>query len=178
MKRESLMKKRKSDDRGFTLIEVIVTLLLVGVTAVLAGMWIVNLANGYVFAKMNAGTVQKAQLAMTRLTMEFTRIRTVEDSVSAPTQITYTRTGPSGATVSGIVSINGTVLQLQLNGSNAATLSDGVETFTLAYCDDVTSTSCSSTWGPTSKIIEITLMLTGANNTTSTFTKRVTPRYL
>ena len=171
------MRKRTTNEKGFTLIEVIVTLILVGITAALAGMWIVNVANGYVFTKMNASTVQKAQLAMTRLTMEFTRIKTVDDANSSPTQITYTRTGPSGTTVYGVVSSTGNLLQLKLDEGSPATLTDGVDSFTLAYCNDVTST-CQPAWSPASKIIEITLILIGANNTTSTFIKRVTPRYL
>ena len=83
------MQKRKSDEKGFTLIEMIVTLVLVGITAALAGMWIVSVANGYVFAKMNASTVQKAQLAMTRLEKEFVAIRSV--TIAGTGQITYTR---------------------------------------------------------------------------------------
>jgi prepilin-type N-terminal cleavage/methylation domain-containing protein len=176
------MKIAKTDQKGFTLIEVIVTLVLVGITAALAGMWIVSVVNGYIFTKMNADTVQKAQLAMTRLTMEFTRIKTV-DTISAE-QITYTRTGPSGY-VSGIVKKNGNLLELQLANSPAdpalsspTTLTDSVNSFVLTSCDEANSTSCLSTWTSTSRIIEITITLMGANNTTSAFTKRITPRYL
>ncbi|MBU2623626.1 MAG: type II secretion system GspH family protein [Proteobacteria bacterium] len=180
------MRKRKSNEKGFTLIEVIVTLVLVGIMAALAGMWIVSVVNGYIFTKMNADTVQKAQLAMTRLTMEFTRIKTVDATTAGPdTQINYTRTGPSGTPISGIVKIDraSKLLQLQLFDDKGtaltplATLTDAVDSFTLAYCNDVT-TACQMGWLPGSKIIEITLTLMGANNTTSAFTKRVTPRYL
>lgn len=178
------MRKRKSNQKGFTLIEVVVTLVLVGITAALAGMWIVSIVNGYIFTKMNADTVQKAQLAMTRLTMEFTRIKTVDAISASPTKITYTRTGPSGVPISGIIKQNGNLLELQLANypndpanSSPATLTNGVSSFILTSCDN-TNSSCLSTWTSTSRIIEITLTLMGANNTTSTFTKRVTPRYL
>ena len=165
------MKTRKRNQNGFTLIEVIVTLVLVGITAVLAGMWIVSVANGYLFAKENAGNVQKGQLAMTRLTKEFTAIHSVDSSVTTATQITYTRADALGTTVSATVSSTGSVLQLDGN-----TLTDGVSAFTLAYCDDVTSSSCPSAWSSTSRIIEITLTLTGAESTP--FTKRIAPRNL
>ena len=165
------MKTRKRNQNGFTLIEVIVTLVLVGITAVLAGMWIVSVANGYLFAKENAGNVQKGQLAMTRLTKEFTAIHSVDAGATTATQITYTRADALGTTVSATVSSTGSVLQLDGN-----TLTDGVSAFTLAYCDDVTSSSCPSAWSSTSRIIEITLTLTGAESTP--FTKRIAPRNL
>jgi len=167
------MKTRKRNQNGFTLIEVIVTLVLVGITAVLAGMWIVSVANGYLFAKENAGNVQKGQLAMTRLTKEFTAIHSVDSSVTTATQITYTRADALDSLVSATVSSTGGVLQL-----NGDILTDGVSAFTLAYCnDDVTAPSCSTTWSPTtSRIIEITLKLTGAES--MPFTKRIAPRNL
>ena len=76
MKEGKRMQKR-SNEQGFTLIEVIVTLVLVGITAALAGMWIVSIANGYIFAKMNASTIQKGQLAMARISKELSAIQSI-----------------------------------------------------------------------------------------------------
>jgi len=159
--------------RGFTLIEVIVTLILVGITAVLAGMWIVSVANGYLFARENSANVQKGQLAMTRLTKEFAAIQSVDVGTSNATQITYTRADSSGITVSVTAAKVGTLLQL-----NGQTLTDNVSSFTLSYCNnDVVSPVCATTWSPTtSKIIDVTLTLTGAEATP--FTKRIAPRNL
>lgn len=172
------MQKRRSDEKGFTLIEVIVTLVLVGITAALAGMWIVSIANSYVFAKMNASTAQKAQLAMTRLQKEFVAIRSVTSSGSA--QIAYTRPdsilGVLDLPV--ILSLNGSALQLNVNSAGNRTLADSVSAFTLAYCDSAIPANCSSTWSSTSKIINIQLTLTGANGVQSTFARRVVPRNL
>ena len=167
------MKIGKTDKKGFTLIEVIVTLVLVSITAAMAGMWIVSVANGYIFAKMNMNTTQKAQLAMTRLAKEFKAISAVTAWPAGG--ITYTRADITSGSVAGqTVLLSGSVLQL-----NGNTLTDGVSAFTLAYCDNVDSTGCPPTWtAATSRFIEITLTLTGANNTTSIFTKRVAPRNL
>jgi prepilin-type N-terminal cleavage/methylation domain-containing protein len=170
------MRKRQSKEKGFTLIEVVVTLLLVGITAALAGMWIVNVANGYVFAKMNADTAQKGQLAMTRLAKEFSSIQSVESDTNFTndTKIKFTRTdfnNPAGVIVT--VSKNGD--QLLLNGHP---LTDSVNKFELAYCDSADSTDCPTIWSASSRIIEITLTLMGANNTPSSFTGRATPRNL
>ena len=172
------MLKRKSDEKGFTLIEVIVTLVLVGITSALAGMWIVSVANGYVFAKMNARTAQNGQLAMTRLVKEFTSITSI-DSGSGNTnvnKITYTRTDSAFGSVSAVVSLSGNTIQMNIGNTGNNTLTDSVGSFTLAYCDNFNSTSCPATWSSTSRVIEITLTLTGASNTPSTFTQRVRPR--
>ena len=174
------MQKRKSDEKGFTLIEVIVTLILVGITAALAGMWIVSVANGYIFARMNAGTVQKGQLAITRLTKEFSALQSVTATASAPTSITFNRAdpgNPSGIPVT--VSQSGNTLQLNVNNAGNSILMDNVAGFTLRYCSTPGSTTCpDQTWSSSSRIIEITLTVAGADNVPSTFTIRATPRNL
>jgi len=166
------MEKRKSDEKGFTLIEVIVTLILVGITAALAGMWIVSVVNGYIFTKMNASTVQKAQLSMTRLAKEFVAITAV--TASSDTGITYTRTDNTLGSVTG-QSVSKIGSNLKMNTNN--TLTDSVSAFSLAYCDSLNS-SCVTTWSSTSRIIQIKLTLTAGNNTPVEFVQRVTPRNL
>ncbi len=176
------MPRIKSDEKGFTLIEVIVTLILVGITTALAGMWIVSVVNGYVFAKTNADTVQKGQLAMTRLAKEFAAIASVTGSNG--TSITYKRTN-SDLTTSGEITVavaTGTD-ELQIGGS---TLTDSVSGFTLRYCanSQIDQTACPrTTWAVSagvepSSVIEIELTLTAADNTGKKFTKRIAPRNL
>jgi prepilin-type N-terminal cleavage/methylation domain-containing protein len=165
-----LMTIAKKNERGFTLIEIIVTLVLVGITAALAGMWIVSVTNGYIFARNNMETTQKAQLAMTRLVKEFKAISAV--TAASASSITYTRADVSSGSVTSNVASSGS--QVQLNGN---TLTDNVSSFSLHYCANVTDigSNCPTTWSSTSHIIEIELKLTGANNIVSTFTERVTP---
>jgi prepilin-type N-terminal cleavage/methylation domain-containing protein len=171
--------QRRSDEKGFTLIEVIVTLILVGITAALAGMWIVSVANGYLFVKMNMDTLQKSKLAVARLTKEFTGIDSVNIIGTNGGQITFNRWDESVAVLVPVtVSLSGNTLQLNVNNTGNNTLTDSVNTFSLTYCDSPTSTNCPSTWSTTSRLIEITLKLTGANNILSTFTWSVTPRNL
>jgi prepilin-type N-terminal cleavage/methylation domain-containing protein len=170
------MKIRGKNEKGFTLVEVIVTLVLVGITAALAGMWIVSVVNGYIFTKMNADTVQKAQLAMTRITKELSALKSV---TSAGTDnISFSRIGEinisTGVVTETAVTISRSGSQLLINGSP---LTDSVNAFTLTYCDDnFVTPGCSGSWTTDKRIIEVTLALTGADNTTSTFTKRVMPR--
>jgi prepilin-type N-terminal cleavage/methylation domain-containing protein len=169
------MRVATNHEKGFTLIEVIVTLVLMGIMASLAGMWIVSVANGYVFAKMNASTAQKAQLALTRLTIEFQAIQSVDTGNTNGTQIKYSR--PSAASSAVLVtvkrSVSGTELLL-----NDTPLIDGVSAFTLNYCNDDLTTCSASSWSSSSRIIEITLTLKGADDIQSTFTRRIAPRNL
>jgi prepilin-type N-terminal cleavage/methylation domain-containing protein len=181
------MKIRKTNENGFTLIEVIVTLVLVGITATLAGMWIVSVANGYVFTKTNASTVQKAQLAMTRLSKEFSAISAVTATTPTPTSITYTRTNETLGVDTVTVSLNGNDLEITVNGVGPNILTDSVSGFTLRYCSNsqLNQTTCSRTaWAPPpsgeepSKIIEISLTLKAGSNTPVPFVQRVIPRNL
>jgi prepilin-type N-terminal cleavage/methylation domain-containing protein len=163
------------NERGFTLIEIVVTLVIVGISAALAGMWIVNLANGYIFTIQNANTVQKGQLAITRIAKELNALQSVTSS--SATGITFNRidaVNTSGIPI--ILSQNGNTLQL-----NGHILTDNVSTFNLQYYnDDPTSTTYSSSWSTTptdpTRIIKVTLTLSGANNTPSTFIIRAMPR--
>jgi len=176
MKEGKLMPRIKSDEKGFTLIEVIVTLVLVGITTALAGMWIVSVANGYVFAKMNANTVQKGQLAMARLTKEFSAMEPQSVTGESATGITFNRVDidNTGIPIVVPITVSGSGDQLLLNGNP---LTDSVSTFNLNYCNNNFPTpTCSSSWSATTRIIEVTLRLKGANNTTSEFKTHVTPR--
>jgi len=170
-----IMKLKIEDERGFTFIEVIVTLILVGITAAMAGMWIVSVASGYVFAKKNMETTQKAQLALTRLEKEFKSMSSI--TASSANSITFTRLdNTTGGMITQTIMLTGGSL-LKLNND---TLTNNVSAFTLSYCnDDLTDSVCSESWNPlTSRIIVITLKLTGADNVQSTFTQRVAPRNL
>ena len=52
---------------GFTLIEMIASLAIVGILAAIAGIGLVQFAEGYVLARSGAESAQKAQLATMRM---------------------------------------------------------------------------------------------------------------
>lgn len=78
-------------EAGFTLIEVVVTLIIAGILASIAGMGIVQGAKGYVFASENAAMTQKAELAMARMSLELRDISDVKEFADTPATITYIR---------------------------------------------------------------------------------------
>ncbi len=78
-------------EAGFTLIEVIVTLIIAGILASIAGMGIVQGIKGYVFALENSAITQKAELAMARMSLELRDVSDVTEVTDAPATITYTK---------------------------------------------------------------------------------------
>ena len=81
--------------KGFTLIEIVATLLLVALLAVSAVVSILPMAQGLMQIRDNAGAAQKARLAMARISWEFTTISAVVSS--GPHTLTYDFLVPAGA---------------------------------------------------------------------------------
>ena len=139
--------------KAFTLIEMIVVIIILGIIGGLAGMGVSSLAEGFIIARDAAGTTEKAQMAIGRLVKEFSAIRTISETPS-PTanSITYTRSDGTSRTVD----LNGANLRLQ-----GQTLTDQVGNFQLSYCNDYSS-SCATSYSATNTaIIEIVLTMRG-----------------
>jgi len=71
------------EQSGFTLIEIMVTLVIVGILATVAGTALVAGINGYMSAKENDAMAQKSQLAMARLSRELTEFVTIPSPVGS-----------------------------------------------------------------------------------------------
>jgi prepilin-type N-terminal cleavage/methylation domain-containing protein len=175
--------------KGFTLIEMIVVLVLVGIITVFAGMGIVRVTQGFLFTKENAATLQKGQMVMARLIKEFTVIKSIDEDSDADSMEFKAQKWfpgePSSTEVTGKIEVDLGSLNLTLNG-NTHTLTDNVDNdndsgFSLKYYAADGTTECApdgtTECAPESaKIIQITLRLEGAEGITSEFTSRVTPR--
>ena len=154
---------------GFTLLEMIVVLILAGILAAAAGLGLVQAVQGIVFTKMNATTIQKGQIAITKLVREFNNISAV--TAATATSLTFT-SYKAGLSASHTVAQAGSTLTF-----DGDTLTDQVSSFNLRYYDNY-NTAPQSTWQSSRRIIDINLQLTGAGNVISPFTARVTPRNL
>ncbi len=162
---------RLSDLRAFTLIEVIVSLLLVGVIAAVVGIGVVQIAQGYLFAKQNSETVQKVQIAMTRVVKELSAATSISTTI-LPTSMSITYTRPVSVTntitiADGLVQMNDTITGTLIN--NVVTASSSFSYF------DAAGTQFTPGVSTVAKIrrIDVTLRVTGANNQTSDFTNSV-----
>ena len=167
------MNNRLSNEKAFTLIEVIVSLVLVGIIAAVAGFGLVKISQGYIFAKQNSETVQKAQIAMARIAKEL-EVATSISTTSLPTatSITYTRPVSTGTTTTNTITISGGLVTISMSGNTNNTLMNNIVTasssFTYNYYD--TAGTPQQTTTPTAANvpniyrIDIALTLNGASN--------------
>lgn len=100
------MKIKSLTPNGFTLIEIIVTLILVGMLGIFVAFGFLNVSKGYIFAEENIEISQKAEIALTRITNEIREC--------------YNCDGPDGTI--GLPFTYGNILdsprQIALNGNN------------------------------------------------------------
>jgi prepilin-type N-terminal cleavage/methylation domain-containing protein len=172
--------KRLSDEKAFTLIEVIVSLVLAGIIAAVAGLGLVNISQGYVFAKQNSETLQKAQIAMTRIVKELAAAEPQSGTSTAitaagTTSVSYTRRALIGSStfVTNTISISGTLVQM--SGNTGGTIINNViaNSSSFAYFDTNGAALTAPVAVARIRRIDITLSVTGAENQTSNFTNSV-----
>ena len=87
----------KNNQAGFTLIEVIASLVIFSLMFTIAGMGIVMAAKGYMITKESAHMAQKAQLAMTRMNRELMEITDIIAKDDAQPYIIYDLVGERNA---------------------------------------------------------------------------------
>ena len=159
------MKRMFFHDRGFTLIELVTVILIVGIVAAIAGMSLVNITSGYVLARKSSEAAQQVQIALTRLNKEFSESKSISSATS--TAITYTRDG-----IMHSVAWTGSGQPITLDGD---TLIDKVQSFSLTYYNYgyEIRTFTASTYSATTAVIELTFQLEGYGGIPLTFTERV-----
>ena len=112
--------------KGFTLVELIVTIVLVGTIGVFTTLFVYTGLNGYLRAKDTSEGALKAQIALDRISMELRDISTIS-SFAANAQIDYTsRTLDGNRQIlysNGVISING--------GNGAQDLLDEIQNFSM-----------------------------------------------
>ena len=83
------MSKSNKHRPGFSLIEVIVSLVILAILGLTAGLGVVEMARGYVFSREVGEATRMTEAAFARLTVELERMDQVTSATS--TQITYRR---------------------------------------------------------------------------------------
>jgi prepilin-type N-terminal cleavage/methylation domain-containing protein len=153
---------------GFSLVEVLGALLLVGMLAAFTGLLLAPMAGSYLQAREAGRLMQDGQLAMARVARELTTISNVVSSTRS--SITYDTLDSAGASHRRTLAWSGAPgAPLVLAGH---TLIDQLRRFDLSYMDSVGGTPQGS-WGEASTIIEVVLDLGVAG---SSYTNRLVPR--
>lgn len=172
-----IFSKVSINHKGFTLIEIITSLIIIMIISVIAGMGIVEISRGYIFSKKNSVIAQQGQVAMARLKKEFSNIQSVTSG--SANSITYKRCSdsspPCGTLKDVKITWAGGTSPLLIDGD---TLVGSVTLFNLTYfyySPTSSAIASSSSYSNTNSIsiIEITLQLVGAENTTIEFKDRV-----
>lgn len=160
------MRKGVSNHTGFTLIEVIATLVLVGILAAAAGIGIAKVAEGYVFARLNAETTQKAQVAIARIAKELSSATAI--TTAGGTTVGYTRPISPGSTtdVTNVIAFGANALTVQVGGAPAATLAGNVTAFSLTYLN---AAGAVTTVPAAVRRVDFSITLSGAANTLMEF---------
>jgi prepilin-type N-terminal cleavage/methylation domain-containing protein len=77
-------------EKGFTLIEVIVVLILLGIMGAALGTAIVTAINGFFFTRDSAIKSQKAQLALARISRELLDMTSIDSAPTSSNIVAYT----------------------------------------------------------------------------------------
>ena len=153
------------------MIELITVIVIISIVSVMAGMGLVQIANGYLLAKKSTVAAQQAQIALARLTKEFSKIQSITTTTASPVSITYKRytneEGPGKPVEDHSVSWSGQEVKIDTD-----TLISNVKAFNLSYYATYNG-SPSPSHSALTAIIEITLTIKGYNDVELTFVERV-----
>ena len=150
--------------KGFTLIELTTAVVIVSILSVMAGMGLVQIANGYVFARKNAVAAQQAQITLARVAKELTGIQVISSATA--TSMTYRRIGASE--LSHTLAWTAADQPLTLDGDK---LIDKVQSFSLTYRN--TYGAAASSYSSSTAVIELTFQIKVYNDILLTFVQRV-----
>ena len=113
-------------EKGFTLIEIITSIVILTIIGVIAGMGIVSIVKGHVFTKKNATTAQQGQIAIARIVKELI----MTDSITSGDATSITFQSKSPPAQQKILSWDSTNNTLTINPD---ILVDNVSSFSMAY---------------------------------------------
>ena len=171
----------RTNQKGFTLIEIIVSLVLVGIMAVTAGVGIVSFVKAQSFTLINAALTQKAELAISRITWEFMEFTDVNSVSGGGTSMSFHKL--DGDMAIGLDTTDNTVKVTE--GAMALTdgfpLIDNVDSFSL-YLWTLDENGIKADWavGDSAKLygidVELKIVHPDADIGVLTFVTSVNPR--
>lgn len=115
---------------GLILVELVATLILVGIIGIFTGFFLFTGIQGYMTTKETTEGALKAQTALERISKELRDIDTIPSAPVANTSVTYTSRSLPGQRQIGYA--NG-VISISVDGGTAWPLLKDVDTFTLSW---------------------------------------------
>lgn len=108
----------KSNSRGFTLIEVIASLLIMGIVALVAGMGLMQGVKAYAMTRISSETIQRTEYAYNRIKLEFMNMDQVTSADANTITFTSDKTDRNLSTGTVlIISHTGTQINFSVGGS-------------------------------------------------------------
>lgn len=162
-------------NEGFTLIEVIASLVVVAILAAVAGLGIVQVTQGLLYTRDSSSNALEAQIAVMRIEKELHIVTSVSSSSGANTLIYTNNKNNTSATFT--ICKNGSYIDI-CSGSNCSGgnhLIDKVSSLTFTYLASDGSTAVAPA---VAKIINVSFSISGIDGTTSTFAASVAPSML
>lgn len=165
--------------KGFSLVEIIVSLVILGFLGVAGAESIQAILRGYTMARSSDEVAQKAQMALNRMTIELSYIDPTQTGTTngTATSITYAAAFPTG-TENHTIALSGTQITYSVTGAAAQVLLDDVAAngLTFSYYTSYNDASPAATMSAATKMIGINLVMHGESWVTGvnkTFTTRV-----
>jgi len=178
-----VLAKKHQNNNGFTLIEIVISMVLVGILVSIAGMGIITGAKGFFLARENAHLAQKSNIAMTRINRELQELSDIitRQTTAPDPYIIFEHPGQRKA-----IAKTGSVLRLFSElaedqillpaAADSDVLIDNVKSFQLVYNDGQNPWAGNDIGNLTSIEVSLTLIHPDSDISDLTFNLSVFPR--
>ncbi|MFZ5564556.1 MAG: PulJ/GspJ family protein, partial [Thermodesulfobacteriota bacterium] len=160
--------------KGFTLIEVVASLLITSMLVGIAGLGIVQVAKGFVLTRESGELAQQSDFVLTRIRKSVRNLTQL--TTAGSTTLALSRLDNSQAPVTETFSYSGTTLSLN-DGTGNDILMEGISAFQLRYFNED-----NNAWNPATDpigelaIVDVSLTMAGNEGVSVAFSERILPR--